>query len=115
MRINCIGYNETNELQLSSKNNSHLFQDHQRRKFLKLGRGDVSEGAYHVQRLVEAVIAGDGDVGQLLVVVDDPAWIVAPQLRQHLAQRAVLEHQSALNPRQVGGDRKSTRLNSSHL
>jgi len=34
MRINCIGYNETNDETLSSKNNSHLVQDHQHSKIL---------------------------------------------------------------------------------
>src|SRR5471032_211864 len=69
--ISCIGYNETYRRLLSSKNNSHLVQDHQRRVFRKLGRGDVRQRAHHVEGLVEAVVAGDGGAGELVVVVDD--------------------------------------------
>ncbi|MNF90719.1 hypothetical protein D3C84_732970 [compost metagenome] len=51
--------------------------------------------------MVQTVVAGDRDVCQLLVAVDDPAGVVAAQFGQHLAQRTVLEHQAALDPGQV--------------
>ncbi|MNI21727.1 hypothetical protein D3C73_752590 [compost metagenome] len=63
----------------------------------------MGQGTDHVQRLVETVITGDGNIGQLFVVVDDPARIVATQLCEHLVQRAVFEDQSTLNPGQIGG------------
>ena len=78
-------------------------ENQQRRVFMQVGRGHLRQRTHDADRITEPIVTGYPYSVQRRAGVDDPARVVASQLGQHLAERAVIKHQAALHPGQLVG------------